>query len=72
MSERFRMLTPPHRIVHDPDVPPTALVLFRIISRRDWDRLQSWHKSCPGSTVEHLEHGLYVLTIPAGGTVAVA
>ncbi len=42
-------------------------VLFRIISRRSWDELQSWHKSCPGSTVEHLMYGLYVLTIPTGG-----
>jgi hypothetical protein len=46
---------------------PAALVLFRAISRRDWDSLQGWHKSCPGSTVEHLEHGLYVLTVPTGG-----
>jgi len=43
-----------------------VMVMFRIISRRDWDRLQSWHQSCPGSTVEHLMHGLYVLTIPTG------
>ena len=44
-----------------------VMVMFRIISRRDWDRLQGWHQSCPGSTVEHLMHGLYVLTIPTGG-----
>jgi len=43
------------------------MVMFRIISRRHWDQLQSWHRSCPGSTVEHLEHGLYVLTLPADG-----
>jgi hypothetical protein len=41
--------------------------MFRIISRYDWDQLQGWHRSCPGSTVEHLAHGLYVLTVPAGG-----
>ena len=44
-----------------------VMVMFRIISRHDWDRLQGWHRSCPGSTVEHLMHGLYVLSIPAGG-----
>ena len=45
------------------------LVLLRIISRRSWDELQSWHRACPGSTVEHLMKGtgLYVLTIPPGG-----
>ena len=44
------------------------MVMFRIISRRSWDELQSWHRACPGSTIEHLMHGLYVLTIPPGGT----
>ena len=44
-----------------------VMVMFRIISRHDWDRLQGWRRSCPGSTVEHLMRGLYVLTIPAGG-----
>ncbi|CAN5583554.1 hypothetical protein BH24ACT22_BH24ACT22_21430 [soil metagenome] len=42
-------------------------VLFRIISRHDWENLQGWRRACPGSTVEHLYRGLYVLTIPAGG-----
>jgi hypothetical protein len=44
-----------------------VMVMFRILTRREWDKLQSWHKSCPGSTVEHLYAGLYTLTIPAGG-----
>ena len=43
------------------------MVLYRIISRRSWDKLQALHKSCPGSSVEHLMHGLYVLHIPPGG-----
>lgn len=47
-------------------------VLFRIISRRSWDELQGWHRTCPGSTIEHLHAGLYVLTIPAGGAGLVA
>ncbi len=47
-------------------------VLFRIISRRSWDELQAMHRACPGSTVEHLMHGLFVLTIPAGGAEVAA
>ncbi len=49
-----------------------VMILVRIITRRDWDRLQGWHKSCPGSTIEHLMHGLFVLTIPTGGAGRVA
>jgi hypothetical protein len=44
-----------------------VMMMFRIIGRRSWDELQSWHKSCPGSTVEHLYRGVYVLAVPAGG-----
>jgi hypothetical protein len=43
-----------------------VMVLFRIISRRAWETLQSRHKAHPGSTVEHLYAGMYVLYIPAG------
>ncbi len=43
------------------------MVMFRIISRHSWDVLQGWHRACPGSTVEHLMFGLYVLILPAGG-----
>jgi hypothetical protein len=43
-----------------------VMVLFRIISRRNWETLQSLHKAHPGSSVEHLYAGLYVLSIPAG------
>jgi len=41
-------------------------VMFRIISRLDWDRLHGWREACPGSRVEHLMYGLYVLHLPAG------
>lgn len=47
-------------------------VLFRIISRRSWDELQSWHKALPGSRVEHVAYGIYVLTIEPGGLATVA
>ncbi len=43
------------------------LILFRIISRRSWDELQSWQHALPGSRVEHIEHGIYVLTVEPGG-----
>ncbi len=43
------------------------MVLYRIISRHSRDELQAMHKSCPGTSVEHLMHGLYVLHIPPGG-----
>jgi hypothetical protein len=45
---------------------PELTVLFRIISRRDWDRLLGWRAACPGSRIEHLMHGLYALHVPAG------
>ncbi len=44
-----------------------VMVMFRIISRHDWETLQSWHRACPGSTVAHLYRGLYVLAVPAEG-----
>lgn len=45
----------------------SLLVLFRIISRRSWDELQRWHEALPGSRVEHLMYGLYVLHVEPGG-----
>lgn len=45
----------------------TLVVLFKIISRRSWDELQSWHKALPGSRIEHIKHGIYVLTVEPGG-----
>jgi hypothetical protein len=47
-----------------------VMVMFRILSRHSWDKLQSWHAACPGSRVEHLHRGLYVLTVPAAGSLA--
>lgn len=46
--------------------PSELTVLFRIISRRDWDRLLGWRAACPGSCIEHLMHGLYALHVPSG------
>lgn len=45
--------------------PLELTVLFRIISRRDGDRLLGWRTACPGSRIEYLI-GLYALHVPAG------
>jgi hypothetical protein len=45
----------------------SLMILFRIISRRSWDELQSLHEAFPGSRVEHVLHGIYVLVIEPGG-----
>ncbi len=59
-----------------PDTSPErtheVMILVKTITRRDWDRLQGWHRSCPGSTVEHLYREMHVLTIPTGGAGLVA
>jgi hypothetical protein len=47
--------------------PETLAVLFRIISRESWRKLQAWQDALPGSRVEHLMIGIYVLHIPPGG-----
>ncbi len=43
------------------------MVLFKIVSRRSWEELQGWCKALPGSHVEHLMYGFYVLFIEPGG-----
>lgn len=43
------------------------VVLFRIISHRSWDELQALAQALPGSSVEHVLHGIYVLHVPPGG-----
>jgi hypothetical protein len=56
-------------ITHNPEGRTGGtMVLFKIISRHSWDRLQAWHKSCPGSSVEHMMAGtgIYVLHLPRG------
>ncbi len=47
--------------------PEPLVILFRIISHRSWDELQSLHEAFPGSRVEHVLHGIYVLLIEPGG-----
>jgi hypothetical protein len=39
-------------------------VVYRVISRYSWDVLQDLAKCREGSSVEHLEHGLYLLRKP--------
>ncbi len=51
-----------------PDSPSeTLMISFRIISRSSWDELQGWHEALPGSRVEHILYGIYVLIVPPGG-----
>jgi hypothetical protein len=45
----------------------TLMVSFRIISRRSWDDLQGLREALPGSRIEHVLHGIYVLHVPPGG-----
>jgi hypothetical protein len=55
------------------DSPPeTLVVLFKIISRRYWDELHRWHGALPGSRIEHVLYGMYVLIISQGGTKELA
>jgi len=48
---------------------PETLILFRIIGRRSWDELQSWHEALPGSRIEHVLKGtgIFILVVPPGG-----
>jgi len=56
----------PSSLHHSP--PETLVVLFKIISRRSWDELHRWNEALPGSRIEHVLYGIYVLIIPQGGT----
>ncbi len=51
---------------------PETLILFRIIGRRSWDELQSWHQALPDSRIEHILFGIYVLIIEPGGAMELA
>ncbi len=54
---------------HEGQTEP-LMILFRILSRRSWDNLQSWHRAFPGSRIEHLMEGtgFFVLIIEPLGT----
>jgi hypothetical protein len=59
------MRSAPHRSI--PEGPEALAILFRIVSRDSWGMLQAWHESIPGSRIEHLMFGCYVLHVPPGG-----
>lgn len=46
--------------------------MVKIISRHFWEKLQEWHRACPGSRIEHVTVGTYVLFLPAGGALETA
>lgn len=57
----------PQEVFYPEPQAETLLVSFRIISRHSWDDLQNWHEAFPGSCIEHILHGTYVLHILPGG-----
>ena len=65
------MAASPQRSILD-NPPEPLMVLFRIISRRSRDELQSLHKAFSGSCVEHVLYGIYVLIILPGGARRIA
>src|SRR5829696_7902519 len=60
----------PSSLHHSP--PESLIVLFKIISRRSWDELHRWHEALPGSRIEHVLYGIYMLVIPQGGAREIA
>lgn len=66
MRRNPRMTAPLNRSITD-SPPETLMISFRIISRGSWDRLQGWHEALPGSRIEHVLYGIYVLIVPSGG-----
>lgn len=57
-------------ILHDVDQNHTeVMVLFKIISRHSWDKLQAFVAAHPGSRLEHVVAGTYVVHVPAGGAL---
>jgi hypothetical protein len=44
--------------------PEERWVVYRVLSRYSWEVLQDLAQCRPGSSVEHLEHGLFLLRKP--------
>ena len=65
------MIAPQEEFYREPQAEP-LVILFRITSRRSWDELHSLHEAIPGSRVEHILHGLYVLVVEPGGAQRLA
>jgi hypothetical protein len=42
--------------------------VWRIITRRQWDAMQAEYVRHPGSSLVHIDAGVYVLTTPAEAT----
>ncbi len=55
-----------------PEESEVLVILFRIVGRRSWDELQSWHRALPGSHVEYVLFGIYALVVEPGGTKEIA
>ena len=57
------MIAPPVKIIQDRLPAEPLVVLFRIISRKSWEQLQALHEAFPGSSIEHVLYGIYVLKL---------
>jgi transposase len=62
------MIDPQSEFYPEPG-PEGVMVLFRIISSRSLEELRASHTAFPGSRVEHVMHGIYVLIIEPGGAM---
>ncbi len=60
------MIAPQEEFYPQPQTEP-LIILIRIISHRSWDELQSLHEAFPGSRMEHVLDGTYVLVVKPGG-----
>ncbi len=45
--------------------PRTEALIF--VSRKSWDEPQRLHQALPGSRIEHVLYGTYVLIVEPGG-----
>ena len=56
-----------HSSPNTPNTPENdkTLILWRIITRRDWDNLQRFQRMHPRSTIEHLYAGMYAVQVPS-------
>jgi len=60
------MTAPQHEFYPKPRTE-ALIIVFRIISRKWWDELQSLHGALPENRIEHVQYGIYVLVIGPGG-----
>ena len=60
-------MPPPLNPIIDDGLPETPVVLNKTTTRESWNRLRAWHAALPGSRIEHVLRGIFVLHVPSGG-----